>query len=47
VRAVPAADATSIERASREYLSKYGSSPYAEPMVRSEVLPTTLRLEPR
>lgn len=47
VQAVPAADAVSIERASREYLSKYRSSPYAEPMVRSEVLPTTLRLEPR
>lgn len=47
VQAVPAADAASIERASREYLSKYRSSPYAEPMVRSEVLPTTLRLEPR
>jgi hypothetical protein len=47
VRAVPASDADSIERASREYLGKYQSSPYAQSMVRAEVLPTTLRLEPR
>jgi hypothetical protein len=47
VQAIPAADADSVERASRQYLAKYRSSPYAEPMVRAEVLPTTLRLEPR
>jgi len=47
VQAIPAADAESVERASRQYLAKYRSSPYAEPMVRAEVLPTTLRLEPR
>ena len=47
VQAIPAADAQSIDCASREYLSKYRSSPYAEPMVRAEVLTTTLRLEPR
>jgi hypothetical protein len=46
VRAVPTNDADSIERASREYLRKYESSPYAQSMVRAEVLPTTLRLEP-
>jgi hypothetical protein len=46
VQAIPATDAASVERASREYLAKYRSSPYAEPMVRAEVLPTTLRLEP-
>jgi hypothetical protein len=28
-------------------LSKYQPSPYAQSMVRAEVLPTTLRLEPR
>jgi hypothetical protein len=47
VRAVPAADAQSVERASREYLRKYERSPYAQSVVRAEVLPTTLRLEPR
>jgi len=34
-------------KASREYLRKYQPSPYAQSMVRAEVLPTTLRLEPR
>jgi hypothetical protein len=47
VQAVPATDADAVERASREFLSKYRSSPYAESMVRPEVLQTTLRLEPR
>ena len=47
VRADPASDAAPIERASREYLRKYQPSPYAQAMVRAEVLPTTLRLEPR
>jgi hypothetical protein len=47
VQAIPAGDAESIDRASRAYLTKYRSSPYAEPMVHAEVLPTTLRLEPR
>jgi hypothetical protein len=47
VQATPATDQASIARASREYLSKYQSSPYAQTVVRAEVLPTTLRLEPR
>jgi len=47
VRAVPAADPNSIERASQAYLSKYRSSPYAQSVVRPDILPTTLRLEPR
>lgn len=47
VHAIPASDHDAIERASREYLRKYRPSPYAESMVRAEVLPTTLRLEPR
>jgi hypothetical protein len=46
VRALPTSDAGSIARASREYLRKYQPSPYAQSMVRNEVLPTTLRLEP-
>ena len=47
VRAVPAADQASIEQATREYLRKYGRSPYAQSVVRPDILPTTLRLEPR
>jgi hypothetical protein len=47
VQAIPASDPAAISRASREYLRKYRLSPYAQAMVRSEVLPTTLRLEPR
>ena len=46
-QAIPEADPGAIERASREYLRKYRSSPYAQAMVKPEVLPTTLRLEPR
>jgi len=47
VRALPVSDADAVERASGEYLRKYRSSPYAQSIVRAEVLPTTLRLEPR
>jgi len=47
VKAIPATDAGSIERASGEYLRKYRTSPYAQAMVKAETLPTTLRLEPR
>ena len=47
VEAVPESDSNAVERASREYLRKYQPSPYAQAMVRAEVLPTTLRLEPR
>src|SRR5438876_12398281 len=47
VQAVPASDPDAVARASREYLRKYRPSPYAQAMVKSEVLPTTLRLEAR
>ena len=47
VQAIPANDTASIERASREYLRKYRTSPYAKTMVRTDLTPTTLRLEPR
>jgi len=47
VQAVPATDADSVQRASEQFLSKYRTSSYAASMVRPEVLPTTLRLEPR
>ena len=47
VQAIPASDPETVARASNEYLRKYRPSPYAQAMVKSEVLPTTLRLEPR
>jgi hypothetical protein len=47
VQAFPVSDADSIARVSSEYLRKYETSPYAQSVVRAEVLPTTLRLEPR
>src|SRR5438874_4949671 len=47
VHAIPVSDPAAVARASHEYLRKYQPSPYAPAMVRSDVLPTTLRLEPR
>jgi len=36
-----------VARASREFLRKYQRSSHAQEMVRAQILPTTLRLEPR
>ena len=47
VQAIPASDPAAVAKASREYLRKYQPSPYAQAMVKSEILSTTLRLEPR
>ena len=47
VQALPASDPETVARASREFLRKYQRSTHAQEMVRSETLPTTLRLEPR
>jgi hypothetical protein len=47
VQAIPASDDVSVDRASREILRKYRRSSHAQEMVRAEILPTTLRLEPR
>jgi hypothetical protein len=47
VQAIPASDDASVDRTSREILRKYRRSSHAQEMVRPEVLPTTLRLEPR
>jgi hypothetical protein len=47
VQAIPASDDASVERTSREILRKYRHSSHAREMVRSDILPTTLRLEPR
>ena len=46
-QAFPASDPSAIARASREFLRKYQRGSHAQEMVRSETLPTTLRLEPR
>ena len=47
VQAIPANDPAAVARASREFLRKYQPDAHAQEMVRSEILPTTLRLEPR
>ena len=47
VQAFPGSHQAAVERASREFLRKYQRSSHAQEMVRSETLPTTLRLEPR
>ena len=44
VKAIPANEPAAIDKASREYLRKYQSSPHAQAMVQPDVLPTTLRL---
>jgi hypothetical protein len=46
VRAVPATDARSVARATAAYQQKYKGDPSTPSMVRSEILETTLRLEP-
>jgi hypothetical protein len=46
VRAIPIAEPGTITAVSDAYLAKYATSPYAKEMVRDEILPTTLRLEP-
>ncbi len=47
VQAIPASEPAAVARASREFLRKYQPSSHAQEMVRSDILPTTLRLEPR
>jgi hypothetical protein len=47
VHAVRADDPESVERASAGYREKYGDSSAMELMVRDEIAPTTVRLEPR
>jgi len=47
VQAIPEGEPDAIARSSAEYRRKYQPSPYAPAMVKPEVLPTTLRLEPR
>src|SRR5215831_18098092 len=47
VQAIPEHDPDAVAKASREFLRKYQPSAHAQEMVRSEILPTTLRLELR
>jgi hypothetical protein len=47
VHAVRADDPESVERASAGYRAKYGDSSVVEYMIRDEIAPTTVRLEPR
>jgi hypothetical protein len=47
VQAIPASDPAAVAKASQEYLRKYQSSPYAQSIVKPEILSATLRLEPR
>jgi hypothetical protein len=47
VRATPAPDPADVAAVSRAILSKYATSPYAQMMVSDEIVPTTLRLDPR
>jgi hypothetical protein len=46
VRVTPVADQATIEAVSREFLTKYATSPYAKSIVAPDTLPTTLRLDP-
>jgi hypothetical protein len=46
VRVVPVTDDATIARVSDAYREKYLDEPYMPSMLRDEVLPTTLRLEP-
>jgi hypothetical protein len=47
VRAIAAADPTSVESANAGYRRKYADSPYLGAMTADEILDTTLRLELR
>jgi hypothetical protein len=47
VQAIPASDPDTVARTSREILRKYQRSSHAREMVRAEILPTTMRLDPR
>jgi hypothetical protein len=46
VGVTPVVDPAVIGQVSQAYLEKYAASPYAKEMVRGEILPTTLRLDP-
>ena len=47
VRAVPVTDEAMLAQVSQAYRRKYADDPFMPSMLRKEVLPTTLRLEPQ
>jgi hypothetical protein len=47
VRAVPVEDEDILDQVTRAYESKYGGSPYLQPLLGQEAAHATLRLEPR
>jgi hypothetical protein len=47
VSVTPVTDPAVIAEVGQAYLGKYAASPYAKEMVRVEILPTTVRLDPR
>jgi hypothetical protein len=47
IRAVRADDPESVERATEGFRSKYGKSRSLDSMIRDEIAPTTVRLDPR
>ena len=47
VRVIPATDPASEAAVSQAILGKYATSPYARVMVSDDIVPTTLRLDPR
>jgi hypothetical protein len=47
VRAVSTPDPESVERATRGFHRKYAKSPSLKLMIKDEIAPTTVRLEPR
>jgi hypothetical protein len=47
VRAIRSADPESVARATRGFNEKYADSRYLHTMVRPEIEPTTVRLDPR
>jgi hypothetical protein len=47
VRAQPVADESTRQEVTRAYESKYGTSPYVQPLLTEEAIGATLRLEPR
>ena len=47
VRVTSVTDPASVAAVSQAILSKYATSPYAQVMVSNEIVPTTMRLDPR
>jgi hypothetical protein len=46
VRAEPVADEATLAEVTRAYSSKYGRSPYLQPLLRAGAIGSTLRLDP-